>query len=308
MERAGQLLQADGSRHRWFGPDHPFATLVGAIDDATSVVTGGTFRTQEDAAGYLEVLTQTSRGPGLPWTFYTDHHGIFERDPREAPTIPEQLAGDRTPDAGGTGPAGGGHRLAARLVTRGEGSGGAAVGHGPGPARGHGAATGRHHDHRRGRTPSCPAGSTVTTSGSRCPRPIRCQPGERGPRAHPAEAVFAFWYRRTVARDNTVAWDGRALSLPRRSDGRSRAGREITVAERLDGSLWAELEGIWQPLAVSAPPSAPELRARQGPSRRRHPRRHAGRGRDVADKQRRNRERPLTPAADHPWRQPSRPR
>lgn len=54
--RAGQLLQADASKHRWFGPDHPFAALVGCIDDATSEVTGATFREQEDAVGYLEAL------------------------------------------------------------------------------------------------------------------------------------------------------------------------------------------------------------------------------------------------------------
>ena len=35
MPREGQLLRVDGSRHRWFGPDFPFATLVAGIDDAT---------------------------------------------------------------------------------------------------------------------------------------------------------------------------------------------------------------------------------------------------------------------------------
>jgi len=36
MPREGQLLQIDGSRHRWFGPDHPYATLVAGTDnDAT---------------------------------------------------------------------------------------------------------------------------------------------------------------------------------------------------------------------------------------------------------------------------------
>ena len=66
-EREGHLLQVDGSRHLWFGPQRPFATLVGGIDDATSRVTGATFRAQEDGAGYLIVLTQTSDRHGLPW-------------------------------------------------------------------------------------------------------------------------------------------------------------------------------------------------------------------------------------------------
>ncbi len=41
MAREGQLLQVDGSRHRWFGPDVGFATLVAGIDDATGRVPGG---------------------------------------------------------------------------------------------------------------------------------------------------------------------------------------------------------------------------------------------------------------------------
>jgi hypothetical protein len=298
-ERAGQLLQADGSKHRWFGPDHPFATLVGAIDDATSIVTGGTFRTQEDAAGYLEVLTQTSRGHGLPWTFYTDHHGIFERDPREAPSILEQLAGERQPTQVGRAleVAGIGWVPASSPEAKGR------------VERLWGTAQDRLVTELRlaGITTIADANAFlpgwITRHNERFAVPAADPaPAWRAwPEGRSAEAVFAFWYRRTVARDNTVAWDGGALSLPRRSDGRTRAGREITVAERLDGSLWAELEDIWQPL-VSAPPSVRELRARHirraGPTRtppvddipvEDQPPPPAGPG-------------PRRPAADHPWR------
>ncbi len=260
MERAGQLLQADASKHRWFGPDLPFATLVGAIDDATSIVTGATFRAHEDAAGYLEVLTQTSRGPGLPWTFYTDHHGIFEHDRRQVPSILEQLAGERPTTQVGR----------ALLV--------AGIGWLPASspqAKGRverlwGTAQDRLVTELRLAGITTIADANAFLPGWLVRHNARFAVPAADPaaawRAWPeglsAEVVFAFWYRRTVARDNTVAWDGRALALPRRSDGRTRAGREVTVAERLDGSLWAELEGIWQPL-VSARPSAPELRARR---------------------------------------------
>ena len=57
VPRAGMLLQTDGSRHLWFGPERPYATLVGAIDDATGTVTGATFRAAEDGAGYFITLT-----------------------------------------------------------------------------------------------------------------------------------------------------------------------------------------------------------------------------------------------------------
>ena len=60
------MLQADGSRHRWFGPDRPFATLIGAVDDATGTVPAALFREHEDAAGYLAMLRAIVVDKGLP--------------------------------------------------------------------------------------------------------------------------------------------------------------------------------------------------------------------------------------------------
>src|SRR3972149_6221451 len=66
VPRGGQLLQVDGSRHRWFGHDFGFATLVAGIDDATGVVTGATFRAPEDAVGYFTTLAQPAERHALP--------------------------------------------------------------------------------------------------------------------------------------------------------------------------------------------------------------------------------------------------
>ena len=60
----GLLLQVDGSRHAWLEGRGPVLTLVGGIDDATSRVTGATFRAAEDAAGYFLMLAQTAHGMG----------------------------------------------------------------------------------------------------------------------------------------------------------------------------------------------------------------------------------------------------
>lgn len=62
----GMLLQADGSRHHWLGPDGPELTLIGMIDDATGAVLGAVFREQEDGIGYLLVLEQIVRSRGIP--------------------------------------------------------------------------------------------------------------------------------------------------------------------------------------------------------------------------------------------------
>src|SRR6266542_6578483 len=95
MPREGQLLQVDGSRHRWFGPEFGFATLVAGIDDATGLVTGATFRAQEDAVGYFTTFAQTADRYGLPGAVYSDRHGIFIVEKNRAPTLTEQLTGKR---------------------------------------------------------------------------------------------------------------------------------------------------------------------------------------------------------------------
>lgn len=53
----GMLLQLDGSKHRWLGPDGPMLTLVAAIDDATGTIPYALFREQEDTHGYFLLLS-----------------------------------------------------------------------------------------------------------------------------------------------------------------------------------------------------------------------------------------------------------
>jgi hypothetical protein len=94
--QAGLLLQLDGSPFAWFGPTQPPCSLLAAIDDATGTVLAGTFRAQEDAAGYLRLLHTLGRTVGLPAAVYTDAHGIFVRhDPHW--TLAEELQGHQDP-------------------------------------------------------------------------------------------------------------------------------------------------------------------------------------------------------------------
>lgn len=305
VPREGQLLQVDGSKHRWLGPERPFATLVGGIDDATGRVTGGVFRAEEDSAGYLAMLTGTSEAYGLPWQLYSDRHGIFWRDPRRPPTLTEQLTGmrsltqvGRALEVAGIGwvpaasPEAKGRverlwgtlqdRLVLELRLEGVTTIADANAFLPGYLARHNATFG------------VPAAD---------PRPA----WRPWPEGLSAEAVFAFWYRRTVTRDNTLPWGGEALRVPRRPDGRTRAGQQVILAERLDGSLWAQLDGCWEPLSL-APPSAPVLRARgvrragaAGPAPAPEPPtaprpEPSGEPADAG---------PRKPAVDHPWRRSS---
>ncbi len=94
--QAGLLCQLDGSPFAWFGPTEPACSLLAAIDDATGAALAATFRAQEDAAGYLEVLRALGRPVGLPAAVYTDAHGIFMRhDPHW--TLAEELQGFQEP-------------------------------------------------------------------------------------------------------------------------------------------------------------------------------------------------------------------
>jgi hypothetical protein len=94
--QAGLLCQLDGSPFAWFGPTQPACSLLGAIDDATGAVLAGTFRAQEDAAGYLRLLHTLGRTVGLPAAVYTDGHGIFVRHDAHW-TLAEELRGVQDP-------------------------------------------------------------------------------------------------------------------------------------------------------------------------------------------------------------------
>jgi transposase len=91
----GMLLQTDGSKHHWFGPDLPQSTLLATIDDATSKVTAMVFREQEDAQGYFLLLGQVLKSDGVPWDLYHDRHSIFENHDKQPWTIEEELQGRR---------------------------------------------------------------------------------------------------------------------------------------------------------------------------------------------------------------------
>lgn len=283
MAQAGMLLQVDGSQHDWLEGRGPRLTLVGAIDDATGLVTGATFRDQEDTAGYLETLIQTAHRHGLPLGLYSDRHGIFWRG-RTIPTLAEQFAGRgsttqigqaleaaaiawvaaRSPQAKGRierlwGTAQ--DRLLVELRLAGASTREEANAVLPGWIDRHNA--------RFAVTPADPEPAW---------RPV---PGGLGP-----EAVFCFRHRRRVARDGTFTLDGQSLMLAPGRVEQHRLGRRLVISERLDGSRWVEVDGVFHP--VVAAPERPAALRRQG----RTPEQPEAKVVRV----------PHRPAANHPWR------
>lgn len=74
----GELIQVDGSHHRWFGPDGPMVTLLVFIDDATSKVTALYFCKQETLDDYFSTLEKHLKQYGIPRGIYSDKLRVFE--------------------------------------------------------------------------------------------------------------------------------------------------------------------------------------------------------------------------------------
>ncbi len=95
MPQAGLLVQFDASHHHWLAGRGPRLVLHGGIDDATNTVLAAIFREEEDAFGYFWILRDLVTAHGRPVALYSDRHGIFHRDPRQPPTLAQQLRGLR---------------------------------------------------------------------------------------------------------------------------------------------------------------------------------------------------------------------
>ena len=279
MSQAGLLVQVDGSRHDWLEGRGPYLTLVGAIDDATGLITGAIFREQEDSVGYLTVLAETATGYGLPVGIYSDRHTIFWSGRGRPLTIAEQFSGQRRRTQVG-------RALEAAAI--------AWIAARSPQAKGRverlwGTAQDRLRSELR------LAGATTleqanTVLADYVPRhntrfgvaasdeqpPWRPLPPERQ-----AETIFCFRHSRRMAADGTFSIAGRELTLAGWPIPAWR-GKSVEVQERLDGSLWAEL-GDRFVAVVPAPPRPAVLRA-------------AAAGHAATERKR------YIPPRDHPWR------
>lgn len=82
-EHFGELIQADGSHHRWFGQDLPVCNLCVFIDDATSKITAMRFSEGETLDSYFETFSDHLRKYGKPRALYTDRAKVFKGDKNE---------------------------------------------------------------------------------------------------------------------------------------------------------------------------------------------------------------------------------
>ncbi|WP_299831996.1 ISNCY family transposase [uncultured Roseobacter sp.] len=73
----GELIQIDGSDHRWFEDRGDPCTLLVFIDDATSTLMELRFVRSESTFSYFEALESYLLKHGRPVAFYSDKHTVF---------------------------------------------------------------------------------------------------------------------------------------------------------------------------------------------------------------------------------------
>src|SRR5271157_629513 len=85
----GELVQIDGSEHAWFEDRGETCTLLAFVDDATGRLMQLRFVASESAFDYFRATRAYLEAHGKPVAFYSDKHGIFRVNAKDA------VGGDR---------------------------------------------------------------------------------------------------------------------------------------------------------------------------------------------------------------------
>jgi transposase len=80
----GELIQIDGSDHRWFEDRGPACTLLVYIDDATSRLMQLHFTPAESTFSYFEATRRYIELHGKPQAFYSDQYSVFRCNNKHA--------------------------------------------------------------------------------------------------------------------------------------------------------------------------------------------------------------------------------
>jgi transposase len=219
----GMMLQVDGSPHDWLQGRGPPLCLIGAIDDATNKVMGAFFTQAESSWGYFTLFSDTFRQYGLPQSIYSDCHSVFWTD-REA-TIDEQLLNKRPTTEVGRGL----EELGVTLI----------LAHSP-------QAKGRIErlwntfqdrlvsELRLARAKTVEQATVVLdrylpVHNRKFSMPATAEPAWRKVSSLQIERALCFKQQRTVAKDNTVTFEGTVLQIPKTSPFRSHANKSMSM-------------------------------------------------------------------------------
>ena len=229
----GELVQLDGSHHRWFGDEHDQCCLMDAVDDATGT-TMARMACQETTEACMRLLWQWIEIYGIPHALYTDKNTVFVTD-RE-PTLEEQLAGQEPMTAFGKACA----KLGIEIITA----------HSP---QAKGRVERKHRVYqdrfvkllkRKGITTIDEANELLNNGfvdglNEKFATPPASEQNFHRPLPNKLELseVFCFEETRTVCNDWTIRYENRFFQLLKAKSPLPRPGEKVIVRRLLDGSL-----------------------------------------------------------------------
>jgi transposase len=255
-EHFGELVQMDGSFHRWLEERGPELCLMNMVDDATST-TLSQLHEQETIWAAVDVFRWWVEKYGAPLALYTDWKNVYVREPNEA----ERLSGEAPLTQFG--------RMCRKLGTkiiaanspqakgRVERSNGTQQDRLVKKLRLYGMGTAEEAN-RYLRQHYLPDHN----------RRFRREPVEREdyhrkpPGKRELDAIFRLEEERIISQDWVVRYRGRFLQIERESR-HAPAGGKVTVCEGRDGSLpvfYRGREVKWREIAAPAPrPRSPQI-------------------------------------------------
>ena len=227
----GMMLQIDGSPHDWLEGRGPRLCLIGAIDDATSKVMGALFVEAESSWGYFRLFSEVFHAHGVSQSIYTDRHSVFWTD--RQPTIEEQLINKKPATEVGRAL----EELGVTLI----------LANSP-------QAKGRIErmwntfqdrlvsELRLAKAKTLEQAQVVLeryipVHNRKFATPARAEPVWRKVSSLQIKQALCFKQQRTVAKDNTITFEGTVLQIPKISPFRSYANRRVGVHVMLDGAV-----------------------------------------------------------------------
>lgn len=236
-EAFGCMIQIDASRHDWLEGRGPMFTIVGGKDDATGFV-WARFEEAETTWAYMHLVHDIARSSGLPMSLYSDRHGIFHV--QREPTIVEQFKDSAPLTQFGRAM----QDLGIQLIRAWSA-----------PAKGR---IERHWGFSQDRlvVELRLAGAKTIEEANHVlalflkdhnkrftvPPKQRDPMFRKPPHLHTLDRVLCLKETRTVAKDNTISFEGIILQIPHVKNLRSLALRKVDVLQLRDGSIEIQYE------------------------------------------------------------------
>lgn len=231
-EAEGMMLQVDGSPHDWLEGRGGRLCLIGAIDDASGKVPKAFFEQAESSWAYFGLFSEIFKHHGLPHSIYADRHSVFWTD-RE-PTVEEQLENKRPTTEVGRAL----QELGVTLIPAGSPQAKGRI------ERLWGTFQDRLVSELRLAGASTPQQAQAVLErylpehNRKFSKPTaRAEGAWRTASFKQIEQALCFKQQRTVAKDNTVAFEGTVFQIPKNSPSRSYANKRIDVHVLLDGAV-----------------------------------------------------------------------